>query len=357
MMGFGGESYGSTEQNELYAKAVAAYGRMLDRLAAGYEADPDKRRDLRQDIHVQFWRSFVAFDGRCSLKTWTLRVAHNTAASYVIRERRTNANLISLEEIERTLESVEQPNDIDREEGVREVQALILKLRPLDRQIIISYLEGMDAASIADVTGLTPANIAMKVHRMKESGGAGSERSSRMCELPEPADARAAWLSQPEERIAVDIERLHRRRTSELFSTTRSEIIGSIGAAVFFAAVMAWRFAPERDRLVLLGCAGVIAWAAVTAFRFRYAIRRDRPRAEAIAETELEHYRGELLRRRDHPAKRVDMARTPVAGLYPLPPLPPQMDCSRSPMECAAPLSPARGLGGNRDQRRPQEGG
>jgi RNA polymerase sigma-70 factor (ECF subfamily) len=88
-----------------------------------------------------------------------------------MRERRTNANLIGLEEIERTLESVDQPKDIDRERALEEVQALILKLRPLDRQIIISYLEGMDAASIADVTGLTAPNIAMKIHRIKKMLG------------------------------------------------------------------------------------------------------------------------------------------------------------------------------------------
>ena len=168
IMGRCAKSFGSPEQNELYTRAVAECGRMLDRLPAGYEADRDKRRDLRQEIHLQLWRSFGAFDGRCSLKTWTLRVAHNTAASYVVRERRRNAKLISFEEIERTLESVEQPRDIDRERALREVQQVILKLRPLDRQIIISYLEGMDAASIADITGLTPANIAMKIHRIKK---------------------------------------------------------------------------------------------------------------------------------------------------------------------------------------------
>jgi RNA polymerase sigma-70 factor (ECF subfamily) len=86
----------------------------------------------------------------------------------VIRERRMNAKLISFEEIEQTLESVEQPRDIDRDRALRELQQVILKLRPLDRQIIISYLEGMDAASIADITGLTPANIAMKIHRIKK---------------------------------------------------------------------------------------------------------------------------------------------------------------------------------------------
>jgi RNA polymerase sigma-70 factor (ECF subfamily) len=167
-MGRGAKSSGSPEQNEHYTRAVAEFGRMLDRLPAGYEADPDKRPDLRQEIHLQLWRSFGAFDGRCSLKTWTLRVAHNTAASYVIREQRANAKLIGLEEIERTLETVEPPRDIDRERALLEIQQVILKLRPLDRQIIISYLEGMDGAAIANITGLTPANVAMKIHRIKK---------------------------------------------------------------------------------------------------------------------------------------------------------------------------------------------
>jgi hypothetical protein len=116
---------------------------------------------------------------------------------------------------------------------------------------------------------------------------------------PEFAEVRAAWLDQPEEEIPVDLER-HRRRTWELVSTTRSEIISSIGAALFFAGIVAWRFAPEHDRLVEFGCAGVIVWAAVTVFRFRYSIRRHTPQPDALARTGLEHYRAELLRRRDH---------------------------------------------------------
>ena len=121
-----------------------------------------------------------------------------------------------------------------------------------------------------------------------------------MRELPEFAEVRAAWLNQPEEGIPIDIECIHRRRTRELFSTTRSEIISSIGAALFFAAIVAWRFAPERDGLVLFACAGVIVWAALTVFRFRDSIRRHAPQPDALARTGLEHYRAELLRRRDH---------------------------------------------------------
>ncbi|MFN7996924.1 MAG: hypothetical protein U0Q18_25140 [Bryobacteraceae bacterium] len=121
-----------------------------------------------------------------------------------------------------------------------------------------------------------------------------------MHEHPDFAEMRAAWLNQPEEEIPVDVEDIYRRRTRELFSTTRSEVMSSIGAALFFVSVVAWRFAPESGRLVQIGCAAVLVWAAVTLFRFRSSIRRSTPSADDFARTGLEHYRGELARRRDH---------------------------------------------------------
>ena len=157
----------SPKRDELYESAIRDFGRAIDRLAAGYEADPEKRHDLRQDIHFQLWRSFEVYDGRCSLKTWTFRVAHNTAVSYVNRERRKNAGFVGLEEIERTAPSQAREPDIDRERALQHLSDLIRQLKPLDRQIMISYLEEMDTAAIAEITGLSPANVGMKIHRIK----------------------------------------------------------------------------------------------------------------------------------------------------------------------------------------------
>ena len=152
---------------ELYETVTQDFGRALDRLAAGYEADSEKRHDLRQDIHFQLWRSFEVYDGRCSLKTWAFRVAHNTAVSYVNRERRKSAMFVSLQEIEQTAASNDPEPDIDQNRALAQLSQLILKLKPLDRQIMISYLEEMDTTTIADITGLSPANVAMKIHRIK----------------------------------------------------------------------------------------------------------------------------------------------------------------------------------------------
>jgi RNA polymerase sigma-70 factor (ECF subfamily) len=166
-----GDSGSSSEtgpgQDELYRETAASYGAALDRLARAYEADPDRRRDLLQEIHLALWRSFAGFDGRCSLRTWIYRVAHNAATSYVIRQRRANTGLVSLEELEAAPASDGGERAVDERRTVERLLALIQRLAPVDRQVILSYLEGMDAATIAEVTGLSARNVATKVHRIK----------------------------------------------------------------------------------------------------------------------------------------------------------------------------------------------
>jgi RNA polymerase sigma-70 factor, ECF subfamily len=90
----------SQSRDDLYQQATSTYGDALDRLVRAYELDSEKRRDLLQEIHLALWRSFEKFEGRCSLRTWVYRLAHNVATSHVIRQHRANSRLVSLEEID-----------------------------------------------------------------------------------------------------------------------------------------------------------------------------------------------------------------------------------------------------------------
>ena len=144
------------------------FGSSLERLARAYEADPEKRRDLSQDIHFQLWRSFQRYDARCSMRTWIYRIAHHVAASHVIRERRIFSTLVSLEEIEMLPDKAEGPEAANLRVNLDRLAALIQRLKPLDRQVIVCYLEDMDAASIGEITGLSPGNVAIRIHRIKK---------------------------------------------------------------------------------------------------------------------------------------------------------------------------------------------
>jgi RNA polymerase sigma-70 factor (ECF subfamily) len=157
-----------TAQERLYHEAAAAYGAALERLARGYEAHPETRRDLLQEIHLALWRSLAGYDGRCSLRTWTYRVAHNAAASHVIRQRRARPHvLLALDEIDRLPLPIDAERAAERHLTWERLMALIHRLQPIDRQVMLSYLEGLDAASIAEISGLSPGNVATRIHRVK----------------------------------------------------------------------------------------------------------------------------------------------------------------------------------------------
>jgi len=153
--------------DELYKEASALCGAALRRLARGYEADADTRRNLLQEIHIELWRSLRLFDGRCSLQTWVYRVAHNVAASHIVRNRRASARLVDLDALETEPGFVDGEGQANQQYSVSRLLDRIHRLKPLDRQIILLYLEGEPAASIAEVTGLSAPNVATKIHRIK----------------------------------------------------------------------------------------------------------------------------------------------------------------------------------------------
>ncbi len=155
-------------RERLYEDAVRMYGSALDRLARAYEADSEARRDLLQEIHLILWRSLESFDARCSLRTWIYRVAHNVASSHIDAGRRSKARqLVDIDGMDVTDDKVDAASLADRRIALERLMALIRELKPLDRQVVLLFLEGVDAREIAEVTGLTPGNVATKVHRIK----------------------------------------------------------------------------------------------------------------------------------------------------------------------------------------------
>jgi RNA polymerase sigma-70 factor (ECF subfamily) len=156
-------------QDEWYAKAAAEFGPALTRLVRGYESNADRRQDLLQNIHVALWRSFAIFDRRCSLRTWVYRVAHGTATKHIVSDRRVRLReMLTLDEILEPEDPQDALHSIDHNDSLARLVALIARLKPIDRQVILLYLEDLNAEAIGEVVGLSPENIATKIHRIKK---------------------------------------------------------------------------------------------------------------------------------------------------------------------------------------------
>jgi hypothetical protein len=110
-------------------------------------------------------------------------------------------------------------------------------------------------------------------------------------------DPGTLWREQPAEPLPVNLD----TRARQLCASTRSEILMSLCAALLLMGVVGWRLAVERHQVPLLVLAAGVVWVLVSLYWFRDRIwpKGDGP-GDALAATGVEHYRRELVLRRDH---------------------------------------------------------
>jgi RNA polymerase sigma-70 factor (ECF subfamily) len=155
-------------QDEIYRTAGKEFGPAIARLAAAYERNPAQREDLLQDIHLAVWQSLANFRGECALRTWVYRVAHNTAATHVLKQKRARrGQWVTLEDLEGTPDEFNGERLVDELGVLEKLSAIIHKLKTIDRNVLLLHLEGLGASEIADIVGVSPNLVAQKVHRAK----------------------------------------------------------------------------------------------------------------------------------------------------------------------------------------------
>lgn len=144
------------------------HGQELARFLRGYERDSGRLEELHQELLLAIWQSLAGFRGECSLRTWVYRVAHNIGASHVARSvRRTGGECLELEAAELISDEQADISRVERNIDLVYILTLIHRLRPLDREVMLLYLEDIEAAAIGEITGLSARNVATKIHRIK----------------------------------------------------------------------------------------------------------------------------------------------------------------------------------------------
>jgi RNA polymerase sigma-70 factor (ECF subfamily) len=163
-----GHGRSNQDQDARYSNAARRYGAAIERLARGYEADAELRRDLVQEIHAALWRSYSYFEGQCSERSWVYRIAHNVAVSHLIaRQRLKRESLAGLDEVEMLPDGGDLEHEMAGRRIVERLLVTIHRLAPADRQVMLLYLEDLSAAEIGDVTGMSAGAVAVRIHRIK----------------------------------------------------------------------------------------------------------------------------------------------------------------------------------------------
>lgn len=152
------------ERHEQFQALVEGHKGILYKVCHSYGADTDDREDLAQEILIQLWRSFPSFDARSRFSTWMYRVALNVAISHYRRER-VHGHAVRVGD-QRLLEVADEAQAVSEE--VRWARQYIAELDPLNRALVLLYLDGYTHREIADTLGLTETNVGTKISRLKK---------------------------------------------------------------------------------------------------------------------------------------------------------------------------------------------
>ncbi len=138
------------------------------KVANSYARHPEDRADLAQEIASQLWRAWPKYDPARSPTTWMYRIALNVAIGHVrsqaIRQRH---DAVPLDD---ELHDVADANATDHgmEQHIRLLQGFIARQPPLDRALLLLYLEERPQREIAEILGISESNVSTKIGRLKQ---------------------------------------------------------------------------------------------------------------------------------------------------------------------------------------------
>lgn len=153
-----------TDNREAYfLEVVEANRQLISRVCYMYATDSDHFNDLYQEIMANLWQSIEKFRGDSKLSTWIYRMCLNTCVTYFRRHKRHDADTVSLDSL------VEVPGDDGtRTTQLREMYRMISALQPLEKALILMWLDERPYEEIADVTGLSRNTVATRLRRIKQ---------------------------------------------------------------------------------------------------------------------------------------------------------------------------------------------
>lgn len=152
---------GTLEQK--FQKALQPNKGIIHKVCNTYASDPEDRKDLFQEILVQLWRSFPRYDPSFKFTTWMYRVALNVAISWF--RKHSKITVTSLDNIKEDYSH--DPGDNQSEE-LSLLDKFISELDPLNKALMILYLDDNSYQEISEVLGITETNVATKINRIKK---------------------------------------------------------------------------------------------------------------------------------------------------------------------------------------------
>lgn len=174
-----------------YAILVEKHKEMVFSIALKILHNREDAEEIAQDVFVKAYQSLSNFKNEAKFSTWLYRIVYNTAISKV-RKKKIELSPLDDSTINNYSDDTSEnqfllSDDPDRFELLQKA----LQSLPEDENVIVSLFYQNDSSieDISSVTGLTVANVKVKLHRIRKKLYTEMQRLMKSLEENEPQPA------------------------------------------------------------------------------------------------------------------------------------------------------------------------
>lgn len=166
-------------RRERFAELLTTHQGLLRKLAWGFSACAADRADLMQDMAAQLWAVFPSWDESRPFSTWAWRVALNVALSGR-RRRQGRPDASAAVDVDAALElqALQGGDDPEQLAHLADLERVVNALDPLNRALLLLYLDDLAYREIGEILGLSEANVGVRLNRLKQRLRAQMENPS-----------------------------------------------------------------------------------------------------------------------------------------------------------------------------------
>jgi len=163
----------SNNKNQQTEQLWHTFSGAIMRVLLSYEADPQLREDLAQEVFIAISQSFERVQTATNMKAYIFRIVHNIAVDHIAHSMRNKADTYTPNEIGRLYRDGENLTEQCPAEqlGQQQRQEILLRavraLKPPYRQVMVLMLEDFSSPEIADILQISAGAVRVRINRAK----------------------------------------------------------------------------------------------------------------------------------------------------------------------------------------------
>jgi RNA polymerase sigma-70 factor (ECF subfamily) len=137
---------------------------LIYKIVNSYCTDSNEQEDVIQEIIFQIIKSYENFDHKVKVTTWLYRVAFNITISHYRKQKTRKKHVVTMPSM---IVAIDEDVTIEYDERIKQLRAFIQEFDPLNKAIVIMYLDGNSHKEISDAMGISVSNVGTKISRIK----------------------------------------------------------------------------------------------------------------------------------------------------------------------------------------------